>query len=127
MSQNKLTVQTYIDGFNKSDHAQILACLADDVEWFIPGFVQLVGKEAFDKEIENEAFVGRPTIQITRLTEENNVVIAEGSVRSAKRAGGFLNALFCDVFELEDARIKRLTSFLVEINEQVTADNNGGV
>lgn len=123
MSHNKLTVQTYIDGFNKSDHAQILACLADDIEWIIPGFVRLVGKAAFDKEIENEAFVGSPTIRISRLTEENNVVIAEGSVRSAKRAGGFFNALFCDVFELEDAKIKRLTSFLAQLGD---GDSRGG-
>ena len=27
MSRNKQTVETYIDGFNKSDHAQILSCL----------------------------------------------------------------------------------------------------
>lgn len=117
MSQNKLTIQTYIDGFNKSDHAQILGCLTDGVEWIIPGYIHLVGKDAFDKEIENAAFVGRPTIQIARLTEENDVVIAEGSVRSKKRAGGFLNALFCDVFELEDAKIKRLTSFLAELGD----------
>lgn len=30
MSPNKKTVQKYMDGFNKSDHEQILSCLADD-------------------------------------------------------------------------------------------------
>ena len=117
MSPNKLTVQRYMDGFNRSDHAQILSCLADDVEWVIPGMFHVVGKEAFDREIENEAFVGSPIIQLARLIEEDDVVVAEGSVRCARRDGGMLNAVFCDVFALKDARVKRLTSYLMELKE----------
>jgi ketosteroid isomerase-like protein len=115
MSQNKATVQNYMAAFGKSDHAAILACLTDDVEWVIPGYVHLHGKAAFDKEIENDAFVGRPTIKLTRLTEENQVVVAEGSVKSARKAGGELNAVFCDVCEMDGGKIKKLTSYLMEL------------
>jgi ketosteroid isomerase-like protein len=112
MSENKRTVEAYMDGFRRSDHAQILACLTDDVEWEIPGAFHLVGKAAFDREIENEAFVGRPAITVTRMTEENDVVVAEGSVRSERKAGGFLNAVFCDVFVMQGGKIRRLISYL---------------
>ena len=115
MTENKRTVERYMDGFRKSDHAQILSCLADGVEWDMPGAFHLVGKEAFDKEIENPAFVGRPTITIQRMTEENDVVIAEGAVRVQKREGGFLNAVFCDVFTMRNAKIKRLDTYLMEL------------
>ena len=37
MSQNKKTVQTFMDAFNISDHAALLSCLTDDIEWVIPG------------------------------------------------------------------------------------------
>jgi ketosteroid isomerase-like protein len=84
MTENKRTVERYIDGFNKSDHEQILSCLTEDVEWDMPGAFHLVGKIAFDKEIENEAFVDSPRVTITRMVEENDVVVAEGQVR-AKR------------------------------------------
>ena len=56
MSANKQTVETYIDGFNKSDHQQILSCLTDDIEWTVFGWYHLTGKEAYDNEIENPAF-----------------------------------------------------------------------
>ncbi|MBA2458473.1 MAG: nuclear transport factor 2 family protein [Gemmatimonadales bacterium] len=118
MSSNKNTVQQYIDGFNQSDHALILACLTDDVEWLMPGAFHLVGKDAFDKEIENDAFAGSPTVRITRMTEENEVVIAEGTVRVAWKAGGFLDAVFCDVFEMENARIRRLITYLVTLKDR---------
>jgi ketosteroid isomerase-like protein len=115
MTGNKRTVERYIDGFRKSDHELILSCLTDDVEWEMPGAFHLIGKEAFDKEIENDAFVGSPTITITRLTEENDVVVAEGSVRTQRKAGGFLNAVFCDVFVMERGKIRLLITYFVEV------------
>lgn len=45
----------------------------------MPGIYKLEVKDAFDKEIENENFEGKPTIKIHRMT--NNVVIAEGTVQ----------------------------------------------
>lgn len=118
MSRNKSTIEKYIDGFNKSDHAQILSCLTDDIEWLMPGTFHLNGKAAIDKEIENDAFTGNPTVTITRMIEENDVVIAEGTVRVAWKHGGFLNAVFCDAFEMEGTRIKRLTTYQVTLQEQ---------
>jgi ketosteroid isomerase-like protein len=115
MTENKRTVERYIDGFNKSDHGQILSCLTEDVEWDMPGAFHLVGKRAFDKEIENDAFVGRPHVTITRMVEEDDVVVAEGQVRAKKKDGGLLNAVFCDVFVMTDTRIKRLTTYLAEV------------
>src|SRR4026209_1694781 len=106
MTENKRTVDRYMDGFRKSDHAQVLSCLTDDVEWEMPGAFHLNGKAAFDGEIENDAFVGSPTISVTRMTEENDVVIAEGSVRAQRKDGGVLSAVFCDVFVMQASRIK---------------------
>lgn len=115
MTENKKTVEKYMDGFKQSDHEMILSCLTDDVEWAMPGAFHLAGKGAFDKEIENDAFVGPPAITVTRMVEENDVVVAEGTVRVEKKGGGFLHAVFCDVFAMEKEKIKRLTSYLVEL------------
>ena len=115
MSPNKQTVQKYMDAFTRSDHAEILSCLTDDVEWLIPGAFHVKVKSAFDREIENDAFVGSPTIHVTRMTEEHDVVVAEGAVRSARRDGGILNVVFCDVFIMQDSKIRHLTSYLMEL------------
>ena len=115
MSENKRTVDRYMAAFRVSDHAEILSCLTDDVEWEIPGMFHSRDKAAFDKEIENEAFVGSPDIAVSRLIEEGDVVVAEGSVRAQKRDGGALSLRFCDVFVMQAGKIKRLTSYLMEI------------
>jgi uncharacterized protein len=117
MTANKQTVQKYMDAFNKLNHADVLSCLTDDVEWVIPGMFHKMGKDAFDKEIENDAFVGTPKIIVTRMTEENNVVIAEGSVQGARKDGGPFTMEFCDVFVMQDGKIKHLTSYLMEVKK----------
>jgi ketosteroid isomerase-like protein len=115
VTENKKTVERYMDGFIKSDHQRILSCLTEDVEWKMPGAFHLVGKDAFDQEIENDAFVGSPAMTITRMVEENDVVIGGGAVRVKRKDGGFLNAVFCDVFAMKNAKIRRVTSYLVEL------------
>jgi len=116
MTRNKQTVNEYMDAFRVSDHKRILACLTDDIIWEMPGIYQHVGKEAFDKEIENDNFIGNPTIQIIKLVEEKNIVIAEGAVQGNMKNGNILDAVFCDVFEMENGKIKKLTSYLMSRN-----------
>ena len=117
MTENKRTVERYMDGFRTSDHALVLSCLTDDVEWEIPGAFHIAGKPAFDQHIENEAFVGDPEIVVSRMTEEDDVVVAEGTVRIERKAGGFLSLAFCDVFVMNGGMIRKLTSYLVEREE----------
>jgi ketosteroid isomerase-like protein len=115
VTENKATVERYMDGFNIGDRGLILSCLTDDVVWDMPGGFHLVGKKAFEREIQNPAFAGRPKVGITRVVEEDDVVVAEGTVQVMKRDGGQLNAAFCDVFVMRGALIRQLTSYLVEV------------
>ena len=118
MTDNKKTVEAYMDGFRRTDRAQILACLTDDVEWHIPGAFTSQGKDAFSSHIVDDGFVERPLITVTRLTEEDDVVVAEGTVRTERTDGRVMNLAFCDVFELAGGRIRRLTSYLMELRSQ---------
>jgi ketosteroid isomerase-like protein len=103
-----------MDAFRRSDHAAILSCLTDDVEWRIPGGFHVRGKEAFDGEIESPEFVGSPAIAVTRLIEDGDVVVAEGSARAQRRDGRSVTFAFCDVFEMQGGKIRRLVSYLME-------------
>ncbi len=115
MTENKKTIDKYLEGFRASDHEKILSCLTDDVVWEIPGMFSVSGKEAFDKEIENENFIGSPEIQIVRMIEEDDVVVAEGAVQGKMKDGGKLDAVFCDVFHMHNGKIKHLTSYLMNL------------
>jgi uncharacterized protein len=113
MSENKTIVERYMRCFHDLDHAGVLACLTDDVEWVLPGAFHHKGKQAFDHEIENPAFEGKPRISVIRLVEDGDVVVAEGTVVTKPKGGPEVLLAFCDVFELRDGKIKKLTSYLV--------------
>jgi ketosteroid isomerase-like protein len=113
-TRRKRVVQRYIDGFRAGDHEMILACLTDDVTWEMPPYFRLSGKTAFDDAIENEASPGLPEIQLTRVIEEGDIVVAEGAVQAALKAGGRIDALFCDVFHFRDDKICRLVTYQVD-------------
>jgi ketosteroid isomerase-like protein len=115
VTENQRTVEAYMDGFNQMDHAKILACLTDDVEWILPGVYHAKGKEAFDQQIENDAFLSPPDVETLRMIEQNDVVVAEGTVRVRKTSGELVHLVFCDVFEMERGKIRKLISYLMEV------------
>ena len=115
MTPNKRTVEAYMEGFRTTDRPRILSCLTSDVEWEIPGAFHVRGIEEFDKHIVDDGFVGNPAITVTRLIEAADVVVAEGAVRVQTKDGPFLNLVFCDVFEMQNSKIRRLISYLVEL------------
>ncbi|HEX6588695.1 MAG TPA: nuclear transport factor 2 family protein [Longimicrobiales bacterium] len=114
-TQNRQTVERYMDAFARLDHAAVLSCLTDDVEWVLPGVYHHRSREAFDREIENDAFTGRPLIRVDRITEQGDVVMVEGRVRANPRSGGHIHLAFVDAFEMRDGRIARLISYLMQV------------
>ena len=100
-----------MDAFAKTDHA-VIVVPGGWRQWEIRRFSR--HGEGSDREI-NDAFVGSPTIRVTRMTEEDDVVVAEGTVQCARKDGGLLDAVFCDVFVMQEAKIKHLTSYLMEL------------
>lgn len=113
MSNQKQTVEKYMEGFRSTDHAKILSCLTEDVIWEMPGFFYHEGKQAFDKEIESPNADGHPDISIIRLIEEGNIVMAEGTVKAKMKDGNILDAVFCDVFHFANGKISKLTTYLM--------------
>jgi ketosteroid isomerase-like protein len=114
-SRNKKTVQMYMDAFNRLDRAAILSCLTDDVEWVFPGLYHHYGKEAFDREVANADGNGPPLITVSREIEEHDVVVAEGTVRAQLKGGDFIELAYCDVFEMRDGKIRKLTSYVLQV------------
>jgi uncharacterized protein len=116
MAQRKEVVETYIEGFRRSNHEMILSTLTDDVVWELFGYTTLTGKDAFDKEIENPDFVGSPELTIDRLVEEADTVVAIGTGKVARREGDPLVFVFSDVFTFTGDKISRLETYQVNLN-----------
>jgi ketosteroid isomerase-like protein len=117
MSRNKQTVETYLDGFRKNDHAQILSCLTDDIQWTVFGGFRLTGKEAYDAAIEGPGFIPPPELEVVRMVEEGDVVMAEltGSVK--RDPGDVMRMSMAEVFRMRDGKICERRAWVIELKE----------
>ena len=110
MGAHRKLVETYLATTDKSKLGPLLA---DDVEWVewgngVPASGAITrGKEAYLKNYGDDHLRS----EIHRLTEENNVVVAEGTAHVTKKDGSSLAVRFVDIFEVENGKIKRKTSF----------------
>ena len=118
MSINKQTVIRYIDGFNKLDHGRILSCLTDDIEWTVFGYFRIQGKEAYDANIEGPDRTGvPPRVTITRMVEENDVVMAEMTLEATRQDGTVMRAAMAELFGMRDGRIRERRAYVIELKE----------
>jgi len=113
MTPQKQVVADYIAAFRVKDRPAILAGLTDDIVWNIHGHSRHEGKAAFEKEIDNDAFVGLPEIAMNRMTEEDDRVVLEGEVRCQLKDGPMLHLQFIDVFCFREGIVCSLDSYLV--------------
>lgn len=114
---NIQTVQAYLDGFRTTNRVQILACLSEDVEWVLPGFFHTRGKPEFASQIVSEGFEPNPTITAERTFEIGDTIIVEGNVDTKRTDGKEVKLAFCDVFDMRDGKIQKLTSYLMQTSK----------
>ena len=121
MASNKDVVTSYYERFGRLDRKGVLALLTDDVEWTEWGGPEGPalhrGKAEFEKNMNDPPGPGGLQIDVRRLTEENNVVLAECTVRAPLTEGRFLTIMAWDVFELDGGKIRRLTAITAIVKQ----------
>ncbi|WP_254548650.1 nuclear transport factor 2 family protein [Catellatospora tritici] len=117
MSRNKQTVERYLDGFRRHDHGQILSCLTDDIEWTVYGAFHLTGKQAYDAAIEGPGFIGPPTLNVVRLVEQDDVVMAELTGSVTRDTGEVMRMSMAEVFVMRDGLIAQRRAWVIELKE----------
>jgi uncharacterized protein len=117
MSPNKKVVETYLAALGNLDWPTVASCLADDVEraeWadgFAESGVPVRGKETVLKGLEAPR---KFQLEAIRMIEENDVVVTEERVRVPLENGGVFVGRACGFFELENGKLRRMSSWVAE-------------
>ncbi len=117
MSANTDTVERYLDGFRRNDHAQILGCLTDDIEWTVFGAFHLTGKQAYDEAIEGPGWVAAPELDVVRMVEQGDVVMAELLGRVRTETGEVRRLSMAEVFVMRDGLIAERRAWVIPLTE----------
>ena len=118
MSYKVYTFNRYLYGFLKNDHEQILSCLTDDIEWTVFGAFHLNGKDAYDKAIDGAPdFIDPPELNVVRMVEQDNVVMAELTGTARRAAGGEMRMSMAEVFVMRDGKIAERRAWVTVLKE----------
>jgi ketosteroid isomerase-like protein len=117
MSENTATVERYLDGFRRNDHELVLSCLTDDIEWTVFGAFHLTGKQAYDEAIEGPGFAGPPRLDVVRMVEQDDVVMAELTGEVTRDTGEVMRMSMAEVFVLRQGRIAERRAWVIELTE----------
>ena len=117
MSPNKRLVETYLDGCRATDHARILSCLTEDVRWTVYGHFQLTGKQAYDAAIEGPGWVGPPELEVVRMVEQDDIVMAELLGEVPQADGGTARLSMAEVFVMRDGLIAERRAWVIPLQE----------
>jgi ketosteroid isomerase-like protein len=116
-TNNKQLVQTYLDGFRENDHAKILSCLTDDIRWTVFGHFHLTGKQAYDEAIDGPGYVGPPRLDVVRMVEEGDTVMAEISGWAPRADGDPVRMSMAEVFVIRDGKIAERRAWVIPLTE----------
>jgi uncharacterized protein len=116
-SRNKETVERYLDGFRRTDHDQILDCLTDDIRWTVFGAFSLAGKDAYDAAIEGPGFAGSPDLEVVRMVEEGDTVMAELVGRVPQQDGTVQRLSMAETFVMRGGLICERRAWVIPLHE----------
>ena len=118
MSPNTEVVNRYLDGFRKNDHEQILSYLSDEIEWTVFGGFRLSGKQAYDEAIDGAPrFIDPPELEVVRMVEQDDVVMAELTGTARRAAGGEMRMSMAEVFVMREGKIAERRAWVIELKE----------
>lgn len=109
LSSNKRVVEAHM----AAEPAKAAEYISEDFEWIEwadgvpPGGVRTRGKAAFVQSFGDDVLRD----DILRVIGEGNVVVVEGIAHVTKKDGKRFDVQFCNIFELENGKIRRKSSF----------------
>lgn len=112
MTPRKKVIERWAECFATQNWKGMLDLFTEDIErWEVGSPTRTHGKAEFEKEVLPGPEVARLGMRVDKLVEEGSVVVAEGLAQVFKMDGSKIDIQFCDVFEFEHDKIRRITAY----------------
>ena len=110
---NQEIIKAVVHAFAVSDNETILSHVTDDFQWLMLGSSTISGKEGLRK-----FFDANPQMKILSITEDNfifdgDIAVVNGEVTCGS-PDAIYNMFYCDIYELENSKIKKMTTYTVQ-------------
>jgi limonene-1,2-epoxide hydrolase len=112
---NKELIRKINEAFSNGNVRSVSSYIDENIRWKIIGMPVICGKEDFIKMIEMMALECSSSAEIKNIIAEGDFVVVEGSCIANNRSNR-INPSFCEIYLIQDGKIKELTSYIVDIS-----------
>ena len=119
MSARTAVMEASVDDFRRGDHQVVPSCPTEDVVREVHGHATVHGRQEFAGAVTEDATPGLPMLELERLAEEGDTVVAVGNGSVALAADGRLVVVCCDVCTFVGDRIRSLAGYQVDLSGSV--------
>lgn len=81
------------------------------------GVFHLTGKQAYDDAIEGPGFIGPPQLEVIRMVEQDDVVMAEMRGTATRESGEIMRMSMAEVFVMRAGKIAERRAWVIELTE----------
>ncbi|MBB6110826.1 Ketosteroid isomerase-related protein [Mucilaginibacter lappiensis] len=115
MTTKEIVLQV-IDAFDNNDVDKILDLFADDVIWTMKGSNLTIsnGKDEVEKFLSGMEDVKVVSSTYDHLIVDGNKAAVDGFIQCKNKNSEEINMHYADFYELENDRVKILTSYIVD-------------
>lgn len=102
------------EAFANSDVNFLVENAADDINWTVIGDFTLNGKDEVEAKLKEMGQSESLGLTMGNIIVNGDLAAAEGTLAMPDGKGGSKTYAFCDVYKLEQGKIKNMTSYVVE-------------
>ncbi len=110
---NREIIEKVIEAFDRNDVESILSYLTEDAEWHMLGEHIIKGKEEWKKFFEANAGTEMLSSSKHHIIVDGDKAAVDGEASCKVANGQTHNMYYCDIYELEAGKIKKLFSYIV--------------
>ena len=101
---------------SNGDYEGFLAFCTEDTHWTFVGEKILKGKEAV-RQWMTETYIEPPKLNVSKLIEQDDFLVAIGTIAVKEENGKTVFSSYCDVWRLQDGKLAELNAFVSETGE----------
>ena len=102
------------EAVSKGDNEGFLSHCTESIEWVFEGHTTIRGKESLRKWM-GENYATPPQFHVTRLIEDDEFVVAMGTISLKDKTGVVGEYSYCDVWEFDEGKMAKLNAFVLEL------------
>jgi ketosteroid isomerase-like protein len=112
--KNREIVQKVNEAFSNNDMEAFISYCAEDVKWQM-NTTAITGKSSIREEMAKNPFDLPPVITVKDIIADESGAACTGIVKMQSTKGEVSDAMYCDVYKIENGKINELSSYIIYI------------